>query len=636
MAENEVGIDIRARLDRFRQDMAAIPDIGGKEAKALAAQLQKDIRAAERAARAAAKASRDARKESLTAADAFKRAGDAAEAAGSGFGKAAQAAGVLPGPLGQVFQSLADLADGGEVALQMGESLGVSFGIVAAAGGALAVALGGLTAAYYAVEGGIARAAAEAEAYREINASLVPTIRALEDAQLDLLVASDQMTAARAREEAAALAAGRGVRDFASAQADQRAELKATIAESEKWLSVVNAILPAQVNLGGAAADAVFGWSASIESANRQLGALDAAVVEEAENQKGLRQALQDTNQETEQQRQADEAARKAKDAHAAAIRRTEEAARAQAEAYRETLRLMDEDTQRSADVAAGIDALRAAADDAADARLSGEAKLRDALGERLAQLEEEYQRTVQMAATDRERLDAAAAYTLARVEAERTALTEIDKLRTDASEKEMERLRDEAAERRRANDAYLGSIGGLYGAIADVAAATNDAMTEDQKEAALAAFYIAQAAAAAQAGINTFLGISAALATGNPAGAVAAGIAGVAAEIQILSAPPPKFHSGLEPDEYAATLKRGEAVLSTQGVAAAGGPEAIRAFNAGQAAGGGAAAPMGRIVVVKHKHKVFEAQVEENVRAGGAVARAVARAAGRRGHRRK
>lgn len=635
MADNEVGIDIRARLDRFRQDMATIPDIGGKEAKALAAQLQKDIRAAERAARAAAKASRDAGKEGAASASAFKRAGEAAEVAGSGFGKAAQAAGLLPGPLGEVLQSLADVADSGELAANMSEALGLSFGGAAAITGTLAGGLAAVAAGYYAVEGGIARAAAEQETYREISASLLPTLRALEDAQLDLLVATDEMTEARAREQAEALASQRAVQDFGAAQAEQRAELRKTIDESQKLIDVMTTFVPLAVNPFAQATDAVFGWSDSIEKSTSQLAALDAAVVTEAANQKTLRQTLQDTNQATEQGRQADDAARAAKDAVADATRRAEEAARAQAEAFRETIRLMAEDSALTAQVAAGIDGLRTAADAAADARLSGEAKVRDALNERLDQLEAEYQAVIELATADQERLDAAAAYTEARVEAERTAAAEIGQIRDAASKREFARVESEAAAKRQTDEAYLSSIASLYGAISDVASATGEAMTQEQKDQRLALFYVAQAGAAADAAINTWLAISAANTLpppANVAAVIAAAAAGLAAEIGILSAPPPTFHSGFAPDEFSATLKTGEGVASTQGIAAMGGPEVLRAYNAGRQPEGAGA---GRIVVVKHKHKVFNAQVEENVRAGGAVAKAVARAAGRRGHRR-
>lgn len=55
MATNEVvGIDIVARLDGFRAELAKIPDIGSKEAKALTSQLSREIKKSERASKQAA------------------------------------------------------------------------------------------------------------------------------------------------------------------------------------------------------------------------------------------------------------------------------------------------------------------------------------------------------------------------------------------------------------------------------------------------------------------------------------------------------------------------------------------------------------------------------------------------------
>lgn len=67
MASNEVvGIDIVARLDDFRSELAKIPDIGAREAKALTSQLSREIKSMERASKKAAD-------QSKKTADALKR-----------------------------------------------------------------------------------------------------------------------------------------------------------------------------------------------------------------------------------------------------------------------------------------------------------------------------------------------------------------------------------------------------------------------------------------------------------------------------------------------------------------------------------------------------------------------------------
>jgi len=58
MANPVVGIDVRARLDAFRAELAKIPDIGAKEARALTTQLSREIKKQERAAKRAADASK--------------------------------------------------------------------------------------------------------------------------------------------------------------------------------------------------------------------------------------------------------------------------------------------------------------------------------------------------------------------------------------------------------------------------------------------------------------------------------------------------------------------------------------------------------------------------------------------------
>lgn len=96
MATNEVvGIDIVARLDGFRAELAKIPDIGSKEAKSLTAQLSREIKKSERASKKAADQSRRTReaykKEAKAARDAKRDTSGLSKA----FGKAATRASAL-------------------------------------------------------------------------------------------------------------------------------------------------------------------------------------------------------------------------------------------------------------------------------------------------------------------------------------------------------------------------------------------------------------------------------------------------------------------------------------------------------------------------------------------------------------
>ena len=126
---------------------------------------------------------------------------------------------------------------------------------------------------------------------------------------------------------------------------------------------------------------------------------------------------------------------------------------------------------------------------------------------------------------------------------------------------------------------------------------------SEAQKEAALDAFYTQKGLAIAAASINTALAVINAFATAPNIvmGAVMAVIAGAAGAVSIATIAaeqPPSFHSGgvlRASDLQGATMdsmmiraKPGEGVLSTAGVAAAGGAEGVDALNAGRTTGRG------------------------------------------------
>jgi hypothetical protein len=118
------------------------------------------------------------------------------------------------------------------------------------------------------------------------------------------------------------------------------------------------------------------------------------------------------------------------------------------------------------------------------------------------------------------------------------------------------------------------------------------------QKEAALEAFNTQKALAIAAASINTALAVINAFATApniilGAVMAVVAGAAGAVAIASIAAEQPPSFHSGgilRASDVRGATMdsvmvraKPGEGILSTSGVAAAGGPDGVDALNAGR-----------------------------------------------------
>ena len=136
-----------------------------------------------------------------------------------------------------------------------------------------------------------------------------------------------------------------------------------------------------------------------------------------------------------------------------------------------------------------------------------------------------------------------------------------------------------------------------------------------DEKEAAMQAFHASQALAVTQAIISTALSIISMLQVG-PAGiplSIAAGITGAATIAAIAATPPPQLHSGgMVPsvhDEVMIRARSGEAVLSPQGVAAAGGVGGVNALNAGGAGNGQ------NVTVFQVGHKVLDRMVHESLR---------------------
>ena len=136
------------------------------------------------------------------------------------------------------------------------------------------------------------------------------------------------------------------------------------------------------------------------------------------------------------------------------------------------------------------------------------------------------------------------------------------------------------------------------------------------EKEAAMAAWAVQKAMSLSQAAIATALAaITTLAATGQPAAAVAAGIAGAISIAAIAAEPPPSFHVGgmvaqAAPDEINARLLRSEAVLSPQGVNAVGGEEGVRQLNRGA---GGAGQPI--VSVLQVRSRTVDAMISDNLR---------------------
>lgn len=616
---NEVaGIDVVARLDAFRAELAKIPDIGGKEARALTAQLSREIKRSEKASRDAAKAAREHAGATRDAANASKAFGDKAGAAGSIASKLGQALGVLSPELGALGQTFADGADGAEALAQTSEATGAGLGRVLAIAGPLALAVGALTLAYQANVRESERVVELREFEHETARSLLASERDLISAQRELALATGQLSEREAALSEVRETARGAVLDYAEAQREQRAELRATIADTEWWakqqenlargLAVVSGLLSGESlatvqrwaeEIEGAF-DAVTGWQASIETAEGKLDSLSEAEVKHAARQKEIRrlgeqtkEAAGDEKDLTKELLDQAEAAQKVADAFAERLAAIEAAAD---EAQAIVARSSDWARGEVEELGIARDAQVDAYVDAAKRGALSEAEIAKGKAAIVAQYEAHITDTIE-------------------TEAERRA--EAAEEASDRASAAAERAAEEA---RTAAMSVLSSVETAFSAVVDLLdlgyqhqvetlyklqaeledgqerltdreKAELEERVAAQKQAALDAWYAEQATEIALGFLQLAAAELQALASAPPPynyiNAAAVGVAGAISMASLATASPPTFHEGhvgrlgLAPDEYMARLKSGESVLTDRATEALG-DDAIRSLNTG------------------------------------------------------
>jgi hypothetical protein len=126
MASVELSVD--ANLSGLRSQLESIPGLTAEQARLMTAELNKSIKASERAAKAAAEASkRSMQQASAAASEASAKVGNVGDkfgVVGSSAGKLAGALSLLGPALGDSARNVADLADVGEVGALAFEGLG--------------------------------------------------------------------------------------------------------------------------------------------------------------------------------------------------------------------------------------------------------------------------------------------------------------------------------------------------------------------------------------------------------------------------------------------------------------------------------------------------------------------------------
>jgi hypothetical protein len=604
-----VDLTVAADLSSLRRQLAEIPGIGADAATKMAAELNKSIKASERASVAAAKASKAAAdgakaagraaSEALdSAAESASRFGDKAGAVGSNAGKLAGILDMLVPGLGGVARGVADVADTAEVASVATKGLGVSMSSTLAVMGPVAVAVLALGATYSylssvlgEVEAKNAAAATAATTQAEATAQFAARKREVADA----FVVANNATEA----ETIAIRKSNEATDQAAAAA--RSLAVARVAEAKAKRDSV-----------GAGSD-----RSALNTAEAQLKALDAEI-EATKTQSELV-----ISAEFAAQRAAKETAA-AQLAAAAA-----ESGRAEAEAATAAELAAVEEAERRvlAQNAAYVTSIRSLEDvarSATEAQLTGAAAVEAALARQIEKANETAALQAERSMGSSEQLVAIEEARLAAVTAlEAKGATDIDAIYQAASAKRDE-LREREAEaeealRKRINASVLSSTSGMLGDLSGAFAAAAEEQGKTNKAAAMAMFVASKAAALAQAVVNTALAISSANTLPPPASFVAmaaAGLSGALSVGAIAASPPPSFNDTPGVQQMG---QRGNVNLASGDFfAAARSPGDLQR----QVGMMGAGAPS--ILQVRLGHKVLDQSVARTIQEGGRLSREI------------
>jgi hypothetical protein len=615
-----VDLTVAADLSALRRELEKIGPITADQAAAMTNQLNKSIKAAEKASLAAAKASKAAAdsakasgraaSEALdTAAEAATRFGDKAGAVGSNAGKLAGILDMLVPGLGGVARGVADVADTAEVASVATKGLGLSMSSTLAVLGpvALAVAALGATYAYLsseldAAEQKQAAAAEAATTQAEAAARWAATTQEATDAVAIATDAANGEAIAIRKANAAVDEGAAAVRALAVVRRDEAAA--------------------ASKAFGASRSDAARAAFVAAERAQADLDALDARIdrtkterelVITAEYAKG--RAAKET---ADAQIQAANAAAK-RAADEAALAEVERVILEQTQTYRSALTSLQETTRAANDAQlTGADAVEAA--------LARQIEKVNELA--AAQVERGVGGTEQILAVEAARIEAVTALE-AKGAADIDAIYEAAAQRRD-EERKAELDAEKAYQQRRA-EATASATSSLLGATSDAFARAAEEQAKTNQDAAAASFAASKAAAVAQAVVNTALAISSANTLPPPANFIAmaaAGISGATTLASIAAAPPPSFND--TPGVQVMGQRGNVSLASGDYFAAARSPTELQRQVGASSSGGPT------VLQVRLGHKVLDQSVARTIQEGGRLSREISgrTKAGTTGHR--
>ncbi len=612
MSNPVAGIDIVARLDQFRAELAKIPDIGGKEAKALAAQMSKEIRGAERASLAAAKASK-------AAAGATKDFGDKAGAAGQNASKLAGFLGMISPQAAEAARSVADLADVGEVASASGSALGVSTAALGVALLAVAEVAAVAYVAYRVYTEESDRAAESAVWLATAEAALTPILDDTRDATIDLKVKTGELTEAQGALERASIRAFAAYQEATAGTRKQLSTLKGEQAGVfTQMVDAASGIIPAWTPLG-VVLDGLTTTSAEYQvQVDGLQGSMDKAVATTRAN-RDVHKKLIEAEKEGEGSKGR---VTRASDNEAKALAAVNDELERQAALHEKQTATYDGiisqlNAMEQADgLATMTKAERVDADhEAALRQIQDLVSVQNTAGLTTAAREtlEQEARAASVAETDRYHAEIAA-------------------MEQSADQEALDQAKARAANEVAIRDQTRSATSDLLGATSEAFAAAAEEQGKTNKGAALAMFAASKAAAVAQGVVNTALAVSSALTLPPPASfiaAAAAGVSGAVAVGTILASPPPSFNDtpGVQMMD-----QRGSVSLASGDFFAAARSPAELQRQVGAGAGGGGVS----ILQVRLGHKVLDQSVARTIQEGGRLSREISTRtkAGTTGHR--
>lgn len=642
MAASDINLTVRADLANLQQQLQSVQGMTAEEARRMVAAVNQSIRAAERASRESAAAARRALQETQRAAETAESAG---QQMADSFGRASNHAQKFGGVVGMISPELgAVLGVVDELAGSL-EDMGDITDISAAGMGALGIALIAAAAALQIY----LEAGRDAEEITRIQTEATNEyIRALEErAALDVEyeVITGRISDTEGERVKLLTEQQKQFEAVNTKYYDQISALKENIYWNEKLGESANLPVADQVIYGLRVTAQSMGFLGdTTQTANQKISALNQGLIQE-------REALALVH---EQELENFDLKERAKVEREAEIERTKRAAAAQKAAAEAAKAAAAAEKEREAAAKALADRIAGYAASLRDlekaqlATATQEEKILAAGDERLRQIDEIEKKATEQALSFEEEIRAQEEAELARVAIRQDVQAQIDAIEAAAAAKRDELRKAEAAKEQAAveeraallTDALGQGFDTVRGLLEEGAAQSAEKVAalqqqleqgaenlsqaerealkqrvEAQRAAAIRAFEVAKAGKLAEAIINTATAVTANLA--NP---VAAGIVAAigAAQVATISAEQPAFHSGGMvggPDQVGARLVAGEGVLSRQGVSSIGGPEAVRAANAGVSQ-----APM-VVAVSQYRHEIFRPFIRDHLKLGGALA---------------